>query len=320
MIESGQYWAIRQRAALVDRGECSILTVSGVDATEFLQGQLTNDIAALEDGQGCYTLLLSHKGKVLADMRALKTSDGYLLVTDPSQLKRLLTTLKMYKLASDVAIEEYGDGSRMLSLDGPEAEEQLATLLGSGATPPDDENGHVLCDVGGIETRVVRADHGVVGFGLIAEASASEGLAKVLTGLDITVADIEAAECIRIEAGLPKYGLDMTDETLPHEAGIVERAVSFEKGCYVGQETVARMHYRGHPNRHLRGLKLERPAASGESILTQEKHVGSVGSVAVSPVHGPIALASIRREAGPGEEVETAGGTRAQVINLPFEL
>src|SRR5207244_8897320 len=106
----------------------------------------------------------------------------------------------------------------------------------------------------------------------------------------------EAAECLRVESGRPRYGIDMDDATIPQEAGINERAVSFTKGCYVGQETVARLHYRGKPNRHLRGLRLSAPAATGEHLRLGDRVVGRVGSVALSPAHGPIALAIVRRE------------------------
>ena len=136
-------------------------------------------------------------------------------------------------------------------------------------------------------------------------------------GID-TVSD-EAAECARIEAGRPRLGYDMDADTMPQEAGINERAVSFTKGCYVGQETVARLHYRGKPNRHLRGLRLSEPAERGTEILLGEKVVGRLGSTSVSPRLGPIALALVRREAEPGATVEV-GGAPAEVVGLPFSL
>jgi tRNA-modifying protein YgfZ len=137
--------------------------------------------------------------------------------------------------------------------------------------------------------------------------------------LDFEPAAEEAAECLRIESGRPRLGLDMDAETMPQEAGINERAVSFSKGCYVGQETVARLHYRGKPNRHLRGLRLSDPAQRGTEIVVREKEklVGRLGSVCVSPRLGPIALALVRREAGPGDTV-AVGGTEAEVVELPF--
>jgi tRNA-modifying protein YgfZ len=128
----------------------------------------------------------------------------------------------------------------------------------------------------------------------------------------------EAAECLRIESGRPRLGVDMDSETIPQEAGINGRAVNFEKGCYVGQETVARLHYRGKPNRHLRGLRLSEPVERRTDILLGEKVVGRVSSTCVSPRLGPIALALVRREAAPGDTV-VVGDAEAQVVELPFE-
>ena len=127
----------------------------------------------------------------------------------------------------------------------------------------------------------------------------------------------EVAEVLRVESGRPRLGLDMDGNTIPEEAGLNERAVSFEKGCYVGQETVARLHYRGKPNRHLRGLRLSEPVERGVAIELGEREVGTVGSVVESPTLGPIALALVRREAEPGATVSVCGAD-AEVVELPF--
>ena len=118
----------------------------------------------------------------------------------------------------------------------------------------------------------------------------------------------QAAEIARIEAGVPRFGAEITPATMPAEAGIVEEAVSFTKGCYIGQETVARLHYRGKPNRHLRGLRFDAPAARGDALRLGEREVGVVGSACVSPALGPIGLAILRREAEPGATLSLAGG------------
>jgi folate-binding protein YgfZ len=122
-----------------------------------------------------------------------------------------------------------------------------------------------------------------------------------------------------VERGRPRYGVDLDDTVIPQEAGLNARAVSFTKGCYVGQETVARLHYRGKPNRHLRGLQLYAPTSAGEDLTLDGRAVGRVASVASSPVFGPIALALVRREAPPGARVAVGSdGGSAQVIELPF--
>jgi folate-binding protein YgfZ len=128
----------------------------------------------------------------------------------------------------------------------------------------------------------------------------------------------EAAEILRVESGRPRFGREMTPQTIPQEAGINERAVSFTKGCFIGQETVARLHYKGKPNRHLRGLRLQAPVAAGEEIALGEREVGRVGTAALSPALGPVALAIVRREAEPGAVVAVGGGTAAEVVELPF--
>jgi len=116
----------------------------------------------------------------------------------------------------------------------------------------------------------------------------------------------------------PRYGIDLDETVIPQEAGLNERAVSFTKGCYVGQETVARLHYRGKPNRHLRGLRLSEPVPSGAELRLGERPVGVVASSVISPRLGPIALALVRREVEPGA-VLAAGGASATVVELPFQ-
>jgi tRNA-modifying protein YgfZ len=129
-----------------------------------------------------------------------------------------------------------------------------------------------------------------------------------------------AAEILRVEAGRPRFGAEMTAETMPAEAGIVEEAVSFTKGCYIGQEPVARLHYKGRPNRHLRGLRLSAGAAAGMRLRHEGRDVGLIGTACVSPALGPIALAIVRREAAPGAVVEVGEqGVTAEVVELPFQ-
>jgi folate-binding protein YgfZ len=164
--------------------------------------------------------------------------------------------------------------------------------------------------------RLVATDAGV---DVLCDAEATGAVAAALR--DAGAADVpeDVAEIVRVERGRPRYGLDLDDATIPQEAGLNERAVSFTKGCYVGQETVARLFYKGKPNRHLRGLRLSGPAAHGDELVLGEKTVGKVGSAVVSPVHGPIALALVRREAEPGATVRVGDdGITAVVAELPF--
>jgi len=158
-----------------------------------------------------------------------------------------------------------------------------------------------------------------VGVDLICDAGDTDALASALRGRGAVPVDEAAAEVLRVEAGRPRYGVDLDDGVIPQEAGLNERAVSFTKGCYVGQETVARLHWRGKPNRHLRGLRLSAPAAHGDELRLGDRVVGAVGTAVVSPRRGPLALAIVRREAEPGAAVSVGpGDTTAEVVELPF--
>jgi len=155
-----------------------------------------------------------------------------------------------------------------------------------------------------------------LGIDLIVDADAADAAVEAL---GVPSVSEEAAECLRIERSRPRLGYDMDDSTIPQEADLNDRAVSFTKGCYVGQETVARLYYKGKPNRHLRGLKLSEPGQTGDLVTLGDREVGRLGSTAVSPIHGPIALALIRREAAPGSEVTVGAiAANAVVVELPF--
>ena len=154
-----------------------------------------------------------------------------------------------------------------------------------------------------------------VGVDVICDA---ERVDEVKAALGVPEVSEAAAEIIRVETGRPRYGIDLDESVIPQEAGLNERAVNFEKGCYVGQETVARLFYRGKPNRHLRGLRLSEPVATGEPLRLGEREVGRVGTSVISPTHGPIALAIVRREAAPGDTVAVGEGATALVGELPF--
>ena len=154
-----------------------------------------------------------------------------------------------------------------------------------------------------------------VGVDVICDA---ERIDEVKAALGVPEVSEAAAEIIRVERGRPRYGVDLDESVIPQEAGLNERAVNFEKGCYVGQETVARLFYRGKPNRHLRGLRLSEPVESGTVLRLGEREVGKVGSSVVSPTYGPIALAIVRREAAPGDDVAAGEAATATVVELPF--
>jgi tRNA-modifying protein YgfZ len=306
----GQYRQLREECGLVDRSERGKLIVSGIEAVEYLQGQLTNDVEALSPGEGLYAALLDRKGHMQADMRVLRTSpEGIWIDTEAEALEATRRHLETYKIGREVAIADVTGERAILSLIGPRSIE----VAGTASLP---EHAWEATAVGGVECLAVGTE---VGVDLIVKSADAARLRDALTDAGAVEVGAEAAEVVRIEAGIPRFGAEMSAETMPAEAGIVERAVSFTKGCYIGQEPVARLHYKGRPNRRLRGLQLSGPAAPGESLRLGEKEVGRIGSACVSPARGPIGLAIVRREAEPGAELAVGeDGVTARVIDLPF--
>jgi folate-binding protein YgfZ len=305
-----QYRQLREECGLLDRSERGKLTISGSEAAEYLQGQLTNDVEALSPGDGQYAALLDRKGHMQADMRVVRTSAEEIWIdTEPEALAAAQRHLETYKIGRDVAIAALTAERAILSLIGPRSVEIAATA----ALP---EHASETASVGGVDCLAVGTAGGI---DLIAKSGEAARLREALTGAGAVEVGSEAAEVVRIEAGAPRFGAEMSAETMPAEAGIVERAISFTKGCYIGQEPVARLHYKGRPNRHLRGLELSAPAAPGASLQLGEKEVGRIGSACVSPARGPIALAIVRREAEPGAELVVGeDGVTARVVDLPF--
>ncbi len=307
----GQYRALREGCGLLDRSERAKLVVAGSDAVEFLQGQLTNEVEALAPGAGCYAALLDRTGHVQADMRVLRLGDEEVWLDMEAEAADVVVRhLSTYRIGRQVEIAEPDPELSILSVLGPGAGE----LAGNGPLSP--EHAHRELERDGIGCRAVATD---LGIDLIFAAAKAEDVAGALVASGAEQVSEAAAEIVRVESGRPRFGREISTRTLPQEAGIDGRAVSFTKGCYIGQETVARLHYKGKPNRHLRGLRLEAPVAAGDPIVLEDRELGQIGTAVVSPANGPIALAVIRREAEPGAQVEV-GENRvgAQVVDPPF--
>jgi tRNA-modifying protein YgfZ len=304
-----EYRQLREEAGVVRRATWRVLEVRGPDAVDYLESQLTNDIAPLAPGDGCYAALLNRKGHLRSDLRVLLVDpERAWLVAEADGAERLAAHLGMYRIGRDVEVEPRE--LAVISLIGP------ASAAAIGIDAPLPEHSHRPVAVGGADARAVATEDG---FDLIVNAAAQEDLAAALEARGVPAVGEPAAEIVRVESGRPRLGREMTTETMPAEAGIADRAVSFTKGCYIGQETVARLHYRGRPNRHLRGLRLAASASAGDVVQHGDREVGRIGTAAISPAHGPIALAILRREAEPGASV-AVGDTRiaAEVVELPF--
>ena len=308
---SAEYREVTERCGVIDRSERGKLALAGADAKTFLQGQVTNDVESLSAGEGCYAAFLTPKGKMLGDLRILDTGEELWLDTERVALQELFNMIRRFSIGYDVQLHKRTLERGLVSLIGPGAD----AVCGTEALPAT-EHAHDVVLVGEIPGRAVRTD---VGIDLICEAAATPELIAALEDAGAVPVSDSTAECVRVERGRPRYGIDIDDNVIPQEAGLNARAVSFTKGCYVGQETVARLHYRGKPNRHLRGLRLSAPGHTGDQVEFEGRPVGRLGSVAQSPELGSVALALIRREAPPGSTV-TVGeqAAPAEVVELPF--
>jgi folate-binding protein YgfZ len=253
---------------------------------------------------------LTPKGKMLGDLRVLDTGQELLLDTERSALQALFNLIRRYSIGYDVTLHKRTVERGLLSLIGPRA-----TEVAGSPDLPETEHAHLSATLEDHAVRVIRTAEGV---DVLCDALATAAVRDALVRAGASEVSEEAAECLRIESGRPRYGVELDDTVIPQEAGLNARAVSFTKGCYVGQETVARLFYRGKPNRHLRGLRCEAPVEVGAEVRVGERVVATVASAAVSPRLGPIALALVRREAPPGCAV-TVGDVAASVVELPFD-
>jgi folate-binding protein YgfZ len=320
---AGEYRALREAAALVDLAFLGRLRVTGPDRADFLQGMLSNDVKALAPGGGCPALLLTEQGKIVADLVALATADAILLDGMACALEDARVALERYVVADDVELAATGAAEHVLGVLGPDAARALERL---GAPLPAVDYAHETREVLGAAVQIVRVPAPGAG-GVrchVAAADAADWWRRCLDAARIPPAGLEAWDVLRIESGIPRYGRDLTRETLALEAPL-EAAISFRKGCYLGQEVVERITARGHVNRKLVGVAIDGRAvpAPGDRLHAAGREVGWVTSAAWSwRLACPIALAYVRREhLAPGTVLELRGaaeGARATVRPLPL--
>ena len=323
-----EYQAVRSRVGLLDMCDHTALHLTGPDRVSYLQGMVTNDVKALTPGTGLYAAVLDVSGKMLADLRVFCTEASFILLLREPLKQKVIAHLNRYLVADDVEIEDHDGGYGMISLQGPEARSLLGAVT-SAKELPSQVHSHLLLRIGGREIRVIRSTHtGEDGFDLLMEV---HDLAPVVSLLEKAGADfsprwigLRAQELLRMEAGVPRYGADMDDEKLFPETGL-EQAVSYHKGCYLGQEVVERIRSRGHVNRKLAGMALEgeAPVIRGDKIICAGKEIGRVTSSVFSPaLKRPIALGYVQRDyLQPGTQisVERNGQLIAGAIApLPF--
>ena len=335
------YTAARQRAGLVDRADRARIVVSGADRAAFLQGLLTNDIVALKAGQGCYAAYLTAQGRMIADLYVYELGDVLLLTLHRDVKDAVMTKLDQVIFSEDVQLGDVTETFAQIAVVGPAAASMAAGVLDVPAETlqgmPEHGNFRtswlaspklpgVYSSEGGAGSPaiVTRAgDTGEPGFDLFVERVHAEALKTSLMAAGAIEVDPATAEAIRIESGVPLFHHDMDEDTIPLEAGIESRAISFSKGCYVGQEVVIRVLHRGHGRvaRKLVGLRLEgdRVPQKGAAIRAGDREVGRVTSSTQSPaLRRPIALGYVHRDfVEPGAKV-TVDGAAAEVVALPF--
>ncbi len=295
--ESGDtagYHALKEGAGVVDRPDRTILRLSGRDPAGMLDAILTNAVPKGANA-GVYAALLNPKGRIQTDLRALKSGEEILIDTEPEGAVAAREILGRYAPFSRVKIEDLVEDDEpwsILGLYGPCATDLLNNLHLA-------EHESKEIELGGANLFAAGVTAPVPGFDLLGPADAIRATRTYLVSAGATSTETDAYETARIEAGIPRFGADITPENFPGETGILERAVSFQKGCYPGQETVARMHYRGHPNRNLHRLVVDGPPPPPDTPIVQEgKQVGRITSVAPLPVNGDnLALGYLSRNA-----------------------
>jgi folate-binding protein YgfZ len=311
MSEMNEYSALHNGALFFDRSDRTRIRFSGPKAAELLTGMVTNDVSALVAGEGQYAAALTPKGKIVADLRIFALEDEILVDTSAAAAPGWKDMVRKY---INPRLAPYHDVTPELSdlgVFGKSARAILSRVLmiddrDLAALPPYGSLARPFGDAKAIIARVPEMD--VDGFEVFIPNETAASLKAALVSAGVAAGSGETWEIARIESGRPQWGADMDDSTLPQEANLDELgAISYTKGCYIGQETVARVHFRGHVNRTLRRLRfVTRPAPLKGAELVDEtgKVIGDIRSVALSPRYGGVALAMVRREVQPGTTLQ----------------
>jgi len=338
MFESRQYESARERAGLIDRSDRGKVAVAGSDHASFLHAMLTNDIAALRPGTGCYAALLTPQGRMITDLRVVELGEMALLDMHGPAAKPFIERMDQFIFSEDVRLGDLTEAFDEIRVVGPEAARVLADALREASGEHDLPSAADLAGFaefqclrlpfrGSVVVLVATGDAGVAGFDVCTERKDAAIVRRAMTEAGATPLSDETAEVLRVEAGVPAFPLDMDTETIPLEAGIEGRAISFTKGCYPGQEVIIRILHRGHGRvaRRLVGLTVagNEVPSRGDPLRAGEKEVGRVTSAVLSPTLGrPIALGYVHHDlAEPGTSVTIVHGDAsftAEVTRLPF--
>jgi folate-binding protein YgfZ len=321
------YQAAREQAAVIDRSDRGRIAVKGEDRRSYLQGLFTNDTAALKAGEGCYTAYLTPQGRMIADLWVYELGDLILLSLGGEVKDTVLAKLDQFIFTEDVQLGDVSDTFAQYAVVGPQAARVVSSLvesIGRDVLAAMPEHGNLRVQIAGRPAVITRVtDTGEPGFDVYVERSQAAAFVEALASAGVPQAGADVAEMLRIEAGMPVFHRDMDEDTIPLEAGIESRAISFTKGCYVGQEVIVRVLHRGHGRvaKKLVGVVLEDGAVPppGAVVTGDGREIGRVTSSARSPaLRRPIALAYVHRDfAAAGTPVAVAGAPGI-VTNLPF--
>lgn len=302
MVE--QYQALREGAGWMDLSARGRIEATGADRARLLHNLTTNHVRQLEPGQGCYAFLLTPQGRIQADLHLLALEDRFLLDTEPETRERVLHLIRRYIIADDVTLEDVSGGTCEIAVEGPEAAAVLAAI---GAPVPAAPWNHAAWN--GAHVAACSAT-GQPGFRILAPNGLGPELIGALESAGAAAVSEDIARLVRVENGVPRYGDDIFDHTLPQETRQMH-AVHFNKGCYLGQEIVERIRARGHVNRALAKVRIEgvEPPARGAKLEAEGAEAGEITTAVFSPAEcGVIALAYLRAQhARPGAVLSLAG-------------
>lgn len=319
------YEALRRGAVLLDRSDRGRWRFTGPKAAEMLTGLVTNDILALQAGDGLYAAALTPKGKIVADLRIFRDGDEFLVDTGGAAAPGWRAMARKFINPRVTPFSETTTETADVGVFGVGAADLISRAIEGGGCALEQLRPYAHVRVrfkrGGAEALVVRAAElgEIPGFDIIASAGSAEAIRSELESFGASAAAPEVYAVARIEAGFPEWGVDMNEDTLAQEANLDELgAISYSKGCYIGQEVVARIHFRGHVNKTLRRVTFgaeQVPARGAELFDASGKTVGDTRSAAVSPRSGGVGIAMVRREVGAGAELTAQWeGARATLL------
>ena len=323
------YTAAHEGAAWLDRSARGRLVVSGADRRSYLHGLLTNDITALTPGTGCYAAYLTAQGRMIADLWVYELGDVVLLALSGDVKTAVLAKLDQFIFTEDVQLGDVSETFAAMAVIGPRASGVVSRALdevSAEALQSMPEHGSVRTRFAGTAAILTRiTDAGEPGFEIYVDAGRRDALVGAIESAGALHLDEHGAEIVRVEAGIPLFHRDMDEETIPLEAGIEGRAISFTKGCYVGQEVIIRVLHRGHGRvaRRLVALAIEGSAVPERSAVIEidGKPIGHVTSAIFSPRENrPIALGYVHRDAAEPDTMvrissSSAGGNESAFIS-----